>query len=93
MVVILPVGAAEEGRGHAGDLGDGGDIRDDLLAAELGEVGVAGGVVHHLMPCARQGFDGLGVLIRPVSHHKEGGLDVVLGQDVDEGLGVLVAPG
>ncbi len=56
-------------------------------------MGVGVGVVHDLVPRVMEGFDGFGVLIHPCPHHEEGGLYLILIQDVDELLGVLVAPG
>ena len=50
------------------------------------------GVAHDLVARVVQGLHRLRVLLRPVPHAEEGGLHVVPGQDVDEGLGVLVAP-
>lgn len=50
------------------------------------------GVAHHLVARVVQGFDGLRVLLRPISHNKEGGLDTIPRQNVDKRLGVLVAP-
>ena len=51
------------------------------------------GVVHDLMARRGQGPDGLGVFVDPLPDDEEGGADVVAGQDVDERLCVLVAPG
>lgn len=56
-------------------------------------MGVGVGVVHHLVARVMERFDRLGVFVHPVPYHKEGGLDVVPGQDIDELLGVLVPPG
>ena len=53
---------------------------------------VVEGVVHDLMPGIVEGLHGLRVLIHPVTHHEEGGLDVVFAQNVNEHLSVLVAP-
>lgn len=96
MVVVLAVGAADEAGGHAGDGGDllvaGGDVRHHLIGGEGVVVVVVEGVVHDLMPGVVEGLHGLRVLIHPVAHHEKGGLDVVFAQNVDEGLGVLVAP-
>ena len=50
------------------------------------------GVAHHLVARVVQGFDGLRVLLRPISHNKEGGLDTIPRQNVDKRLGILVAP-
>ena len=56
-------------------------------------MGVIVGVVHHLMPRVVEGLHRLRVFIDPVPHHEEGGFYLVAVQDVDELLGVLVAPG
>ena len=40
-----------------------------------------------------EGLHRLWVFVRPVPHHKESGLHLIAAQDVDELLGVLVAPG
>ena len=97
MVVILPVRAPDQGGGHAGhsfDLVAGGlEVGSDLLCGEGVVVGVSVGVTHDLVPGVMESFDRLRVFGDPVSYHKEGGLDVVLAQNVDELLGVLIAPG
>ena len=96
MVVILAVGAADQGGGRAGGGGDalvaGGDVLHDLLGSEGVVVVVVVGVAHDLVARVVQGFDGLRVLLRPISHNKEGGLDTIPRQNVDKRLGVLVAP-
>ena len=82
---------------HAGDGLDlvvaGVQVGHDLLHRQLGVVGVGVGVVHHLMPRVVEGLHRLRVFIDPVPHHEEGGFYLVAVQDVDELLGVLVAPG
>ena len=97
VVVILPIGGPDEGGANTGDRLDlvvaGVDVGNDLVPAELGHVGVGVGVVHDLVACVVEGLYRLGVFVHPLPHHEEGGLDVILGQDVDELLGVLVAPG
>ena len=97
MVVVLPKRRPEEGGADTGDGLDlivaGVDIGDDLIGGEGVEVGVVVGVAHDLVAGVGQGLHRLGVFIHPLSHHEEGGLDVVLVKDVDEVLGVLVAPG
>ena len=96
MVVVLAVGTADEAGGHTGDGGDllvaGGDVRHHLIGGEGVVVVVVEGVVHDLMPGVVEGLHGLRVLIHPVTHHEEGGLDVVFAQNVNEHLSVLVAP-
>ena len=96
VVVILPERRAEERGALAGDLLNlivaGVDVLHNLICGEGIEVGVVVGVPHHLVAGIRQGLDGLGVLIHPLPHHKEGDFHVVLVKDVDEGLGVFVAP-
>ena len=96
VVVILPERRAEERGALAGDLLDlivaGVDVLHNLICGEGIEVGVVVGVPHHLVAGICQGLDGLGVLIHPLPHHKEGDFHVVLVKDVDEGLGVFVAP-
>ena len=97
MVIVLPIGRPEEGGPHPGDGLDlvvaGVEIVDDLLGREGVEVVVVVGVTHHLVAGVGQGFYRLGVFFHPVPHHEKGGLHVVLVQDVDEFLGVLIAPG
>ena len=51
------------------------------------------GVVHQLTAALHDGLGLLGVLVRPVSHHEEGGLHIVLRQNVQDVLGVVGAPG
>lgn len=60
---------------------------------ELGEVGVVVGVVHDLHARVGQLLHGLGVFIHPLADKEEGGRDAVRGEDVDELLRILVAPG
>ena len=97
VVVVLPKGRAEEGGGLPGDGGDlfscGGQICHDLLGGERVEVGVGVRVTHHFMPRIGESLDRLRVFLHPVTHHKERGLDMVAAQNVDELLGILVAPG
>lgn len=96
VVVILPVGTTDQRGGHAGNSTDplvaGGDIVNDLLSGQTVVMVVVIGVAHHLVARVVQGFDGLRVLLRPISHNKEGGLDTIPRQNVDKRLGVLVAP-
>ena len=47
----------------------------------------------HLMARVVEGLHRLWVFVRPVPHHKESGLHLIAAQDVNELLGVLVAPG
>ena len=97
MVVVLPVGTADQ-RGR--DACNGlhlvvarRHIRHDLVGGEAVVVVVVVGVVHHLHARVSQGLHGLRVLIHPVPYQEEGGLHIVLAENVDEHLGVLVAPG
>lgn len=96
VVIILAVGAADQRGRHTGDGTDaliaGGDVRRDLLCRQAVVVVVVVGVTHHLVPCIMQRLHRLRVLFRPVAHHEECGFDMVLLQNVDEGLGILVAP-
>ena len=96
-VVIVPIGEAHQGGTHAGDGLDlivaGVEVGHHLLGGELGVVGVGVRVVHHLVSGLMERQDGLGIPLRPVSHHEEGGCDSIVRQDIDELLGVLVAPG
>ena len=97
VVVVLPVGTAEQGGPRPRHLFDlvpaGVEVGDDLIGRQAVEVGVGIGVAHHLMARVGQGLHRLGVFVHPLPHHKEGGRHVVLAQNVDELLGVLVAPG
>ena len=97
VVVVLPIGAADEGGPHAGDGLDlvvaGLHVGNDLLGGEAVVVGVGVGVVHHLVARVVEGLHRLRVFVHPVSDDKEGRLHLVLVQNVDELLGVLVAPG
>ena len=96
MVVVLAVGAADQRGGHAGDGGDllvaGGDVGNDLLGGEGVVVVVVVGVVLYLVACVVEGFHGFRILFHPVPHHEKGGFYIVLRQNVDELLGILVAP-
>ena len=96
MVVILPVGTTDQRGGHAGNSTDplvaGGNIVNDLLSGQTVVMVVVIGVAHHLVARVVQGFDGLRVLLRPISHNKEGGLDTIPRQNVDKRLCILVAP-
>ena len=96
-VVIIAVGQADQGGPHAGDLFDlviaGVQVGHHLVGGELGVVGVGVGVVHHLVARVGEGLHRFGVFIHPLPHHEKGGGDVVLPQNIDELLGVLVAPG
>ena len=86
-VVIIAVGQADQGGPDAGDLFDlviaGVQVGHHLIGGELRVVGVGVG----------EGLHRFGVLIHPLAHHEKGGGDVVLPQNIDELLGVLVAPG
>jgi hypothetical protein len=44
------------------------------------------------MPGVVEGLDRLWIFVHPVAHHKEGGLDLEAVQNVNELLGVLIAP-
>ena len=97
VVVIFAEGAANEGGADAGEGLDlvvaGGDIRLDLRCGHGIEMTVGVGVVHELAATLHDGLGLLGVLVRPVAHHEEGGLHVVLRQDIQDALGVVGAPG
>ena len=97
MVVVLAVGTAEKGGGDAGDGGNavagGGGVVDDLLGGETVVVVVVVGVAHDLVAGIVEGTHRFGVFFRPVAHDEERGLYVIFRQNVDERLGVLVAPG
>ena len=97
VVVIVPVGQADEGGPHPGDRLDlviaGGQVGQDLVGGQLGIVGVGVGVVHHLVAGVVEGLHRLRIFVHPLPHHEKGGRDLVLPQDVNELLGVLVAPG
>lgn len=96
MVIVFSVGAADQCRGHAGGGADalvaGGNIVDDLLGRQTIVVVMMVGVAHDLVACVMEGLDRLRIFLRPVAHDEEGGLYVVFLQDVDERLGILVAP-
>ena len=96
VVIVLAVGAADQRGCHAGDGSDllvaGGDVGNDLVGGEGIIVVVMIGMVHHLVARVVEGFDRLRVLIHPVAHHKKGGLDVIFGQNINELLGILIAP-
>ena len=96
VVVVLTVGAADECRRDTGAGADalvaGGNIVDDLLGRQTIVVVMMVGVAHDLVACVMEGLDRLRIFLRPVAHDEEGGLYVVFLQDVDERLGILVAP-
>ena len=96
VVIVFSVGAADQCRGHAGGGTDalvaGGNIVDDLLGRQTIVVVMMVGVAHDLVACAMEGLDRLRIFLRPVAYDEEGGLYVVFLQDVDERLGILVAP-
>ena len=96
VVVIIPIGQADQGGPDAGDRLDlvvaGVQVGGHLVGGQLGVVGVGVGVVHHLVTRVVQGLYRLRIFVHPVPHYKEGGLHAVLLQYVDELLGVLVAP-
>ena len=81
MVVIFPVGAAEQAWTHAGDGLDlviaGIEVGNDLIRTQLIEMVVVIGMVHHLVPRIMQRLHALGILFRPVPHYKERRLDLV----------------
>ena len=95
-VVIVAVGQADQGGPHAGDRLDlvvaGVQVGHHLVGGELGVVGVGVGVVHHLVARIVEGLHRFGVFIHPFPHHEEGGRDLVLAENVNELLGVLIAP-
>lgn len=96
VIVIFPVGRAEQGGPHAAHrlngVAAGRHVRHDLVGGELVVVVMVGAVAHHLMPRLMQRHHRLRVLLHPVPHHKKRGLDVVPGQNVNQRLGVLIPP-
>ena len=56
-------------------------------------MGMGIGMVHHLMPGVVERLHRLRVFIHPVAHDKEGCLDLIFAQNIDQHLGVLVPPG
>ena len=71
----------------------GGQVVGNLLGRQLGIVGMGVGVVHHLMSRIVEGLDRLRIFVHPLPHHEKGGLHGILGQDIDQLLCILVAPG
>lgn len=96
VVVVVAVGRADQGGAHAGDrlhlVVTGVQVGYNLVGGQLGIVIMGVGVVHDLMSRLMERQHGFRVLLRPLAHHKERGLDVVLPQNINELLGVLVAP-
>ena len=97
VVVVLAVGAAEQGGTYSRDRLDlivaGVQVRGDLLHAQPAEMCVIVGVAHDLMPRIMQCPNGFRIFIRPLPHHKEGGRYLIPIQNVDDLLGIFVAPG
>lgn len=95
-IVVVAVGQPDQGGAHPGDRLDlvvaGVQVGGHLVGGELGVVGVGVGVVHHLVARVVEGLHRLREFIHPLPHHKEGGRDLVLSQNVDQLLGVLIAP-
>ena len=96
MVVILAVGAADQCGAASGD---GFDfiaallnIRHDLGGGQAVVMIVVSGMAHDLVACVMQRLHRFRILIHPVAHHEEGGLDVVLRQNFDKVLRILIAP-
>ena len=96
MVIVFAVRAADQRGSHASGGADafiaGGDVVDDLLGCQAIVVVVMVGVAHDLMARVMEGLDGVRVFFCPVAYDEEGGLDIVFLQNVDERLGILVAP-
>ena len=97
VIVIFPIGRADQGGAHTGDCLDFVVARlhvgNDLILGELRHMGVGIGVVHDLMSGVVEGLDGFWIFVHPLPHHKKGGFNLILAQDVDEHLGVLIPPG
>lgn len=97
VVVIVAVGQADQGGPPAGDrlnfVVAGVQVGHHLVGRELGVVGVSIGVIHYLVACVVKSFYRFRIFIHPLAHHKESGRDLVLTQDVNQLLGILVAPG
>ena len=62
------------------------------ISGEPVKVVVVIGVIHHLHSRIPQGLHGFRVFIHPVPHHEKSSLHVILRQNVDQMLGILVAP-
>ena len=96
-VVIVSVGRPEQVGSDAGDGFDlavaGIQLGLDLLGTQLGEIGVVVRMVHDLMPGIMEGFYRFGKLIHPLANYKKGSLDIVFTKNIDELLGILIAPG
>ena len=54
---------------------------------------MAVGMVHNFVARIVQGLHRFRIFLSPVAHKEEGGVYAVSVQNVDEGLGVLIAPG
>ena len=97
VVIILSVGTANEGGTDPSDSLDffigGLYVGDNLVGGEGIIVVVVQAMRHDLVACIVESFDGLGVFLHPVAHYKKGSLDVISAQNINEILGVLVAPG
>ena len=96
VVVVIAVGQADQCRAYPGDLFNfvvaGVQVGHYLVGGELGVVGMGVGVVHHLVARIVEGLYRLRIFVYPFTHHKKGGGNIVLPQNVDELLGVLIAP-
>lgn len=69
------------------------EVGNDLVSGQRIEMGVGVGMAHNLVSGVRQGLDRFRVFVHPIAYHEERGPHLVFAQNVDERLGVLVAPG
>ena len=96
MVVILAVGTADQCGTAAGNgldlVAAGLDIRHDLCGGKAVIVVVVGGMAHDLMARVVERLYGFRIFIHPVPYHEKGGFHIVLRQNINEMLGILIAP-
>ena len=96
MVIIFAVRAADQRGAAAGNgldlVAAGLNIRYDPGGAETVIVVVVIGMAHDLMARVVERLYRFRVFVHPVPHHEKGGFHVVFRQNINEVLGILVAP-
>lgn len=97
IVIIVAVGQPDQSGTDPGDCFNfviaGVQIGYYLIGGQLGIVGVGVGMIHDLMAGIVEGLDGFGIFVYPFSDHEKCGRYLIFAQNINELLGVFVAPG
>ena len=96
IVVVFAVRSAEQGRAGACELLDGFvavfDLVELFAGAQLSHMRMGRAVVADIVTSRGDLFDAVGVAVDPLLHEEEGAFHTIFIEDIQQGIGLLVAP-